>query len=1064
MAYSGNVFSFTNLQSTDLNYIVNYNYDAFVNHGLITFVYWQPQYLESPIKRDGANNYQIMDTNTKLVGIPPANQQQQLCVIQNNYIPNIWVSSFNSIGATYNSYNISGNIGITAPISAIAVYQYFDYLTELQNTITYSYNPLNNTTATFGITGNPLNILTINSSTEPAGTPSFQLSASPTTTVQGSIPNTQVSNIAYNASYIISYASPTTFTRTLYGSNVIHDTISTIAENLVIYGICASNVNSMIYVLCFHTVANTMFLFSYTDAIATNSIDLGPFNSDISTLSMSCNGLYLSMVLFSDSINTSYVLNYNITVTTEDPVLYPTITRPGYVYTCIGINNVFYKYEEDQGLNYATSFLIDTLAQQSIFIFNDIMYGFYGFLGIDKWNNILIILKQLSNSSFFVEAYQAVGDPEPSIMYTLAFSPTQEPVSISQMTSSNTNLHLNTITNVADINNPTDWASPVATPFVSVVSQGIFNCLSQPLNNTGKQIHMYINILGNDIAQLINSGTGAIIATITLSIYIAPNTDLSMYYMTCSPDGNLFVIYPSNTELGSVYETLKINTGIAVVNDVIVCTGNLVNLTVTFANSEHGTLNPRSIAWDYKYNKCYAIYDSVERIYEALSINEDNTYFYTYLISQSWVALNMPVGSTVNNIPYSNTQYRLNICNGFLDNINTEAEIQLVSYNITPNVFNPNCLIVSTHAESNDTTSVSMPEQTTLQPFPNYLTTGIADSIRYNVDMTSYSKINRASTPSLYSNVTKTRLSYNWDFSKVNTYDSVSGAYIAQRFDKVINYTDGLYISNGPSSSGTVLVNTPTTINSYKITSTGTTIAIQFASDSPLALGYGQVADLTNRVQFVYHYSDYLDMINNTLIALCTSQSVTPIPKIVLDKVTGYCTLLNVNAFQSNTYQLYFNQALWNFFKFKVTPQVQVNGQPLTSLLLINFVNAVEAGTPTSWQLVQNEFSVYQLNMLDKIVIQTSLNIFSDVTQDGGTSLNTFTEFDIDTSNITQMYNEGSLLYAAVLLRNYNFTSTNALRYIEYSFWYQFKDAKKYRFTISANNNISLKLQFTRII
>ena len=144
---------------------------------------------------------------------------------------------------------------------------------------------------------------------------------------------------------------------------------------------------------------------------------------------------------------------------------------------------------------------------------------------------------------------------------------------------------------------------------------------------------------------------------------------------------------------------------------------------------------------------------------------------------------------------------------------------------------------------------------------------------------------------------------------------------------------------------------------------------------------------------------------------------------------------------------------------------MQVNGQPLTSLLLINFVNAVEVvSVSTSWQLVQNEFSVYQLNMLDKIVIQTSLNIFSDVTQDGGTSLNTFTEFDIDTSNITQMYNEGSLLYAAVLLRNYNFTSTNALRYIEYSFWYQFKDAKKYRFTISANNNISLKLQFTRII
>ena len=60
-----------------------------------------------------------------------------------------------------------------------------------------------------------------------------------------------------------------------------------------------------------------------------------------------------------------------------------------------------------------------------------------------------------------------------------------------------------------------------------------------------------------------------------------------MYYMTCSLDGNLFVIYPTNTILGSVYETFKINTGIAVVNDVIVCTGDLTNINVTFANAEH---------------------------------------------------------------------------------------------------------------------------------------------------------------------------------------------------------------------------------------------------------------------------------------------------------------------------------------------------------------------------------------------------------------------------------------------------------------------------------------------
>ena len=209
----------------------------------------------------------------------------------------------------------------------------------------------------------------------------------------------------------------------------------------------------------------------------------------------------------------------------------------------------------------------------------------------------------------------------------------------------------------------------------------------------------------------------------------------------------------------------------------------------------------------------------------------------------------------------------------------------------------------------------------------------------------------------------------------------------------------------------------------------------------------------------IYDYNDYINQVNTCLSNCFTQLSANDptitvsAPSFSLNKVTGLLLLTYDPSFDLVTSGIYLNNTLSQYFKFSSVDPKTVGLEDMLKIVL----------NPTG-SLSQQFFSLYQLNQLDKIVLQTSLNIYSDVTANATQTLNIFTEFDIDTSN-TQglMYNEGSLLYSAVLLRNYNMTSTNALRHMQYSMYYQFKDGSKYKFYISPNNNISLKLQFTRV-
>lgn len=209
----------------------------------------------------------------------------------------------------------------------------------------------------------------------------------------------------------------------------------------------------------------------------------------------------------------------------------------------------------------------------------------------------------------------------------------------------------------------------------------------------------------------------------------------------------------------------------------------------------------------------------------------------------------------------------------------------------------------------------------------------------------------------------------------------------------------------------------------------------------------------------VYDYNDYINQVNlcfrSCLVDLVKQNPsivITNFPSFQLNRLTGLMTMTYDPSFASATNGIYMNDNLYQYFKFPKTMPVTIGLQNLYKLT----VN--ETGT-----IDQQSLSLYQLNQLDKIVLQTSLNIYSDVTASAIRSLNIFTEFDIDTSNISTMYNEGCLLYSAVLLRNYNMLSTNALRTVQYSFYYQYLNGERYKLYITSGNNVSLKLQFTRV-
>ena len=185
----------------------------------------------------------------------------------------------------------------------------------------------------------------------------------------------------------------------------------------------------------------------------------------------------------------------------------------------------------------------------------------------------------------------------------------------------------------------------------------------------------------------------------------------------------------------------------------------------------------------------------------------------------------------------------------------------------------------------------------------------------------------------------------------------------------------------------------------------------------------------------------------NRLKLLNPAITITAAPSFTLDYTTGKLTLNYDPAYSNSGNGILINDSLLYYVKFPVGTQIS-GLNPITLNL--------------SGALIQSSSTIWKLNQLDKMVLQTSLMLISDITGTNSKSLNIFTEFDIDTSNPTFFNNDCSLLYSAVLLRNYVLNSNTELRNIQYSFYYQYKNGERHKYLIPVGENLSIKIQFSR--
>ena len=185
----------------------------------------------------------------------------------------------------------------------------------------------------------------------------------------------------------------------------------------------------------------------------------------------------------------------------------------------------------------------------------------------------------------------------------------------------------------------------------------------------------------------------------------------------------------------------------------------------------------------------------------------------------------------------------------------------------------------------------------------------------------------------------------------------------------------------------------------------------------------------------------------NRLKLLNPSITIATAPSFTLDYTTGKLTLNYDPSYSNSGNGILINDSLLYYVKFPVGPQIS-GLNPIT----LN----------SSGALIQPSSTIWKLNQLDKMVLQTSLMLISDITGTNSKSLNIFTEFDIDTSNPTFFNNDCSLLYSAVLLRNYVLNSNTELRNIQYSFYYQYKNGERHKYLIPVGENLSIKIQFSR--
>lgn len=206
-----------------------------------------------------------------------------------------------------------------------------------------------------------------------------------------------------------------------------------------------------------------------------------------------------------------------------------------------------------------------------------------------------------------------------------------------------------------------------------------------------------------------------------------------------------------------------------------------------------------------------------------------------------------------------------------------------------------------------------------------------------------------------------------------------------------------------------------------------------------------------------YSLNDFIVSFNLTLQGLFnlltkTGIAVKTAPYFEVDYESKFATLnFDVN-YSLAGYGIYVNALLYKYLKFPAT-LITDSTSPFNGFYKYTLN---ETGL-----LTQSQYSIYQLNQIDKLLILTNLPILGDFQ---GTSSQTriFTDLDLDTQ-ANFFTGSGEVIYQPELLRKYDLVSNTQIVRIDYEFKIAYKNGEIVSYYIPPFENVSIKLEFDRV-
>ena len=236
----------------------------------------------------------------------------------------------------------------------------------------------------------------------------------------GYIPNTTVSNLVFSQTYIhyISSTSPTIITQYLYnGQSSGSIDISVSIPNVLIRGMCASQLRDQLYVVVFNPNSGFLELLTYitpTSQPIVNSLDV-QYPNDAYINSMSCSDIYLSISTQVGGIGLFgqvQIINFDISGAPIALVNQPVIAQRLVMLTYVDSSSNYYQTDEISDSAPIPVFyemdITNPIAHKYYYTPNDASLRFVRFLGSDTWDNLLVCYQDINDGTYRNVAFSKI--------------------------------------------------------------------------------------------------------------------------------------------------------------------------------------------------------------------------------------------------------------------------------------------------------------------------------------------------------------------------------------------------------------------------------------------------------------------------------------------------------------------------------------------------------------------------------------------------------------------------------------------------------------------------------